>query len=122
MHISILSAPYHIVKIMQPVLDELNTLENGNGFIDKEEFVEAMFRLYQILNSKEKEELLNFDKKPMADPYAKDCTFKPNFSKTQKKRNKLASYLNPVANNSMKTINYSVDSNSIKKSRYDTAP
>lgn len=70
-----------VLKTIQPLLEELNTLEDGTGFIDKEEFVDAMLRLYQTLNSKEKDYLLNFDKPPAVDPYKIACTFKPHLSK-----------------------------------------
>ena len=60
----------HIVKIIQPILEELGSLENGLGYIDRDEFVDAMFRLYQVLNSKEKEDLLSFGRPAIPDPYA----------------------------------------------------
>ena len=72
-------------------------MEGGTGFIDNEEFVDAMFRLYQTLNSKEKDDLLNFDRARAVDPHKKVCTFKPQISKNQAKRSKLASYLKPLA-------------------------
>ena len=43
--------PLHVVKVIQPIIDELRSLENGLGFIDREEFVDAMFRLYLTLNT-----------------------------------------------------------------------
>jgi hypothetical protein len=79
--ITIDRVPSDVLKIIEPLIEELNTLESGTGFIDKEEFVDAMLRLYQTLNSKEKDDLLNFDKPPAIDPYQKVCTFKPHISK-----------------------------------------
>jgi hypothetical protein len=55
---------------MAPILDELNQLENGQGSIDGEEFIDALFRLQKHLNAHEKDLLCNFDKPPVKDPYA----------------------------------------------------
>jgi hypothetical protein len=60
--------PIHIVKIIEPILEELGSLENGLGCIDRDEFLDAMSRLYAILNSKEKEDLFSYDKPPLPDP------------------------------------------------------
>jgi hypothetical protein len=49
-------------------LEELGSLENGLGCIDRDEFLDAMSRLYAILNSKEKEDLFSYDKPPLPDP------------------------------------------------------
>lgn len=56
--------PRGILKILQPFLDELFNLEGGIGCVDREEFVEAMIRLYQTLSITERDLLINFDKRP----------------------------------------------------------
>ena len=66
----------NLIKIIKPVIDELAILEGGIGFIDIEEFVDAMNRLFKTLNSQEKNILLNFDKAPRAENSTKDSTFK----------------------------------------------
>jgi hypothetical protein len=56
-----------VLKILQPILSELATLEGGIGVIDLEEFVDAVFRLDQILNVQERDFLANFDRLPAKD-------------------------------------------------------
>ena len=96
--------PRGILKILQPFLDELLNLEGGIGCVDREEFVEAMIRLYQTLSITERDLLINFDKRPKEDPYAKDCTFKPKLNRTTCNKNHLKSFLKPLQSINTSTI------------------
>ena len=40
--------PRDITRILMPIIQELEDLEEGQGAIDKNEFVQASLRLYQV--------------------------------------------------------------------------
>lgn len=46
--VNIEAVPRDITHILMPIIQELEDLEEGQGAIDKNEFVQASLRLYQV--------------------------------------------------------------------------
>ena len=47
--VNIEAVPRDITHILMPIIQELEDLEEGQGAIDKNEFVQASLRLYQVI-------------------------------------------------------------------------
>jgi hypothetical protein len=60
--------------VFKPLIEELQDLGEP---LDREEFVDATNRLYQVLNQNDKNLILRFGKKQKETYIAEQCTFKP---------------------------------------------